>query len=74
MTNETPRTANVVHLLVADLSRTACQMPATPALNTTTIARQRDVRAVPAQLRPLSPDPPNPRPDSAAGTRKQVPL
>ena len=22
----------------------------------------------------LSPDPPNPRPDSAAGTRKQVPL
>ncbi len=38
MTNETPRTANVVHLLVADLSRTACQMPATPALNATTIA------------------------------------
>ena len=26
------------------------------------------------RVRSLSPDPPNPRPDSAAGTRKQVPL
>ena len=26
------------------------------------------------QIISLSPDPPNPRPDSAAGTRKQVPL
>lgn len=29
---------NAVHLLVADLSRTACRIPATPAMNTTTIA------------------------------------
>ena len=28
----------------------------------------------PEGVRDLSPDPPNPRPDSAAGTRKQVPL
>jgi hypothetical protein len=27
-----------VHLLVADLTRTACGMPANPAMNTTTIA------------------------------------
>ena len=27
-----------------------------------------------AEVTRLSPDPPNPRPDSAAGTRKQVPL
>ena len=26
------------------------------------------------QVTSVSPDPPNPRPDSAAGTRKQVPL
>jgi hypothetical protein len=36
MTSDAPR--NVVHLLVADLSRTACRVPATPAMSTTTIA------------------------------------
>ena len=30
--------ASVVHLLVADLSRTACRLPATPAINATTLA------------------------------------
>ncbi len=28
----------VTHLLVADLSRTACRLPASPAMNATTIA------------------------------------
>ena len=35
---------------------------------------RRPLRAGAARRRRLSPDPPNPRPDSAAGTRKQVPL
>ena len=34
----------VVHLLVGDLSRTACHLAASPALNTTTLADQATCR------------------------------
>lgn len=37
MTTDRPG-ANVVHLLVGDLSRTACRLPAMPAMSATTTA------------------------------------
>ena len=36
--------AGVIHLLVGDLSRTACHLAASPALNSTTIADRATCR------------------------------
>ncbi|MQA01077.1 MAG: hypothetical protein GEU80_17465 [Dehalococcoidia bacterium] len=51
MTQDTPQspssteaTKQVVHLLVGDLSRTACRVPATPAMNVTTVADHASCR------------------------------
>ena len=46
-----------------------------PAARSSQVAELEGLEGVlHGRLYDLSPDPPNPRPDSAAGTRKQVPL